>query len=166
MNLVINIYFFPLFHRNKLFPESTVRNIMYQILQGLAFIHKHGRLCFSYKPSELETDSVCVSFLINRKAITLLTWAERMIKRVAVYERFRWLKTPVFYSCLILHSGGFLSCFSVDFHFLSLAAGHSDSLGVNEHFLIDLKVSWDWNKEETTLFSRYTQITEQNTHFL
>ncbi|XP_030877481.1 serine/threonine-protein kinase ICK-like [Leptonychotes weddellii] len=36
--------------RNKLFPESAIRNIMYQILQGLAFIHKHGRwfgvLCF------------------------------------------------------------------------------------------------------------------------
>ncbi|CAJ0954585.1 unnamed protein product, partial [Ranitomeya imitator] len=29
--------------RNKLFPESVIRNIMYQILQGLAFIHKHGR---------------------------------------------------------------------------------------------------------------------------
>ncbi|XP_075454300.1 serine/threonine-protein kinase ICK isoform X2 [Ascaphus truei] len=28
--------------RNKLFPESTTRNIMYQILQGLAFIHKYG----------------------------------------------------------------------------------------------------------------------------
>lgn len=28
--------------RNKLFPESAIRNIMYQILQGLAFIHKHG----------------------------------------------------------------------------------------------------------------------------
>lgn len=30
-------------YRNKLFPESAIRNIMYQILQGLAFIHKHGR---------------------------------------------------------------------------------------------------------------------------
>lgn len=30
-------------HRNKLFPESVIRNMMYQILQGLAFIHKHGR---------------------------------------------------------------------------------------------------------------------------
>ena len=29
-------------HRTKLFPESTVRNIVYQILQGLAFMHKHG----------------------------------------------------------------------------------------------------------------------------
>ena len=30
-------------HRTKLFPESTVRNITYQILQGLAFMHKHGQ---------------------------------------------------------------------------------------------------------------------------
>ena len=29
-------------HRTKLFPEATVRNIMYQILQGLSFMHKHG----------------------------------------------------------------------------------------------------------------------------
>jgi len=31
-----------LFFRDKLFPETTVRNIMYQILQGLAFMHKTG----------------------------------------------------------------------------------------------------------------------------
>lgn len=35
-------------HRNKLFPESVIRNIMYQILQGLAFIHKHGRFLLSF----------------------------------------------------------------------------------------------------------------------
>lgn len=29
--------------RNKLFPESVVRNMTFQILQGLSFIHKHGR---------------------------------------------------------------------------------------------------------------------------
>lgn len=31
-------------HRTKLFPEATVRNITYQILQGLAFMHKQGDL--------------------------------------------------------------------------------------------------------------------------
>ncbi|XP_023581130.1 serine/threonine-protein kinase MAK [Trichechus manatus latirostris] len=30
--------------RNKLFPESVIRNIMYQVLQGLAFIHKHDSI--------------------------------------------------------------------------------------------------------------------------
>ena len=29
-------------HRTKLFPEASVRNISYQILQGLAFMHKSG----------------------------------------------------------------------------------------------------------------------------
>lgn len=36
------VKFFSFFNRNKLFPESVIRNMMYQILQGLAFIHKHG----------------------------------------------------------------------------------------------------------------------------
>lgn len=30
-------------YRKKLFPESVNRNIGFQILQGLSFIHKHGR---------------------------------------------------------------------------------------------------------------------------
>lgn len=30
-------------YRKKLFPESVIRNISFQILQGLSFIHKHGR---------------------------------------------------------------------------------------------------------------------------
>lgn len=32
-----------LFFRDKLIPESMIRNIIYQVLQGLAFIHKHGK---------------------------------------------------------------------------------------------------------------------------
>ncbi len=28
--------------RDKFFPESRVRNWCYQILQGLAYVHKHG----------------------------------------------------------------------------------------------------------------------------
>ena len=28
--------------RDRLFPESIVRNIVYQVLQGLVFMHKHG----------------------------------------------------------------------------------------------------------------------------
>jgi hypothetical protein len=28
--------------REKHFPEATVRNIMWQLFQGLAFMHKHG----------------------------------------------------------------------------------------------------------------------------
>ena len=33
-------------HRTKLFPEATVRNITYQILQGLAFMHKQGEASY------------------------------------------------------------------------------------------------------------------------
>ena len=32
------------FFRDKLIPESMIRNIIYQVLQGLAFIHKHGKM--------------------------------------------------------------------------------------------------------------------------
>ncbi|KAF2904907.1 hypothetical protein ILUMI_01263 [Ignelater luminosus] len=35
------------------FPEATVRNILYQILQGLAFIHRHGFFHRDLKPENL-----------------------------------------------------------------------------------------------------------------
>lgn len=39
--------------RDKLFPESTVRNVIYQVLQGLAFMHKHGYFHRDLKPENL-----------------------------------------------------------------------------------------------------------------
>ena len=39
--------------RTKLFPESVVRNIMYQVLQGLAYMHKHGFFHRDLKPENL-----------------------------------------------------------------------------------------------------------------
>lgn len=39
--------------RDKLFPESVVRNIIYQILQGLAFMHKHGFFHRDLKPENI-----------------------------------------------------------------------------------------------------------------
>ncbi|KAL3869478.1 hypothetical protein ACJMK2_042155 [Sinanodonta woodiana] len=39
--------------RDKLFPESVVRNIMYQVLQGMAFMHKHGFFHRDLKPENL-----------------------------------------------------------------------------------------------------------------
>lgn len=74
---------------------------MYQILQGLAFIHKHGRLCFSCKHFELEQDSVYISFLMSTLTVTLLISVQGVIERMALYERFRLLKISIFYSCLI-----------------------------------------------------------------
>ncbi|KHJ77671.1 hypothetical protein OESDEN_22709, partial [Oesophagostomum dentatum] len=31
--------------RDRYFPEGVIRNIIYQILQGLAFMHRNGKLC-------------------------------------------------------------------------------------------------------------------------
>ncbi|XP_045157371.2 serine/threonine-protein kinase ICK-like isoform X3 [Mercenaria mercenaria] len=39
--------------RDKLFPESVIRNVVYQILQGLAFMHKHGFFHRDLKPENL-----------------------------------------------------------------------------------------------------------------
>ena len=41
-NMFISVIIY-LFFRDKLIPESMIRNIIYQILQGLAFIHKNGK---------------------------------------------------------------------------------------------------------------------------
>jgi len=39
--------------RDRLFPESHIRNIVYQILQGLAFMHKHGFFHRDIKPENM-----------------------------------------------------------------------------------------------------------------
>eukprot|EP01029_Cantina_marsupialis_P005446 TRINITY_DN1590_c0_g1_i4.p1 TRINITY_DN1590_c0_g1~~TRINITY_DN1590_c0_g1_i4.p1 ORF type:complete len:316 (+),score=50.82 TRINITY_DN1590_c0_g1_i4:68-1015(+) len=39
--------------REKLFPEARIRNIMYQIFQGLAFMHKHGFFHRDIKPENM-----------------------------------------------------------------------------------------------------------------
>lgn len=40
-------------HRDKLFPEPVIRNMVYQVLQGLAFMHKHGFFHRDMKPENL-----------------------------------------------------------------------------------------------------------------
>ena len=39
--------------RDRLFPESHIRNIMYQIFQGVAFMHKHGFFHRDTKPENI-----------------------------------------------------------------------------------------------------------------
>ncbi|XP_045080563.1 serine/threonine-protein kinase MAK [Coregonus clupeaformis] len=39
--------------RQRLFPESVIRNMMFQILHGLSFIHKHGYFHRDIKPENL-----------------------------------------------------------------------------------------------------------------
>ena len=40
-------------HGDKLFPEGVIRNMMFQVLQGLAFMHKHGYFHRDMKPENL-----------------------------------------------------------------------------------------------------------------
>ena len=40
-------------HGDKGFPEHMIRNMMYQVLQGLAFMHKHGYFHRDMKPENL-----------------------------------------------------------------------------------------------------------------
>ncbi|PSN31704.1 hypothetical protein C0J52_23621, partial [Blattella germanica] len=39
--------------RDKFFPEPVIRNMMYQVLQGLAFMHRHGFFHRDMKPENL-----------------------------------------------------------------------------------------------------------------
>eukprot|EP00727_Mastigamoeba_balamuthi_P012086 m51a1_g750 putative cmgc rck mak protein kinase (476) ;mRNA; f:520233-522198 len=39
--------------REKYFPETRVRNVMFQVLQGLAYMHKHGFMHRDMKPENL-----------------------------------------------------------------------------------------------------------------
>lgn len=54
-----------LISRNKLFPESVIRNITFQILQGLSFIHKHGRLLYQ------NSDIFCLTKLNGSMGVRL-----------------------------------------------------------------------------------------------
>lgn len=40
-------------HGDKLFPEQMIANMIYQVLQGLAFMHKHGYFHRDMKPENL-----------------------------------------------------------------------------------------------------------------
>ncbi|CAB4057169.1 ICK [Lepeophtheirus salmonis] len=40
-------------HGDKIFPEYNIRNMIYQVLQGLAFMHKHGYFHRDMKPENL-----------------------------------------------------------------------------------------------------------------
>ncbi len=40
-------------HREKHIPEARIRNVMYQMFQGLAFMHKHGFFHRDIKPENM-----------------------------------------------------------------------------------------------------------------
>lgn len=54
--------------RDKHFPESKIRNIMYQIFQGMAFMHKHG---FFHRDIKPENMLVCLCTIMSICIITL-----------------------------------------------------------------------------------------------
>ncbi|XP_040839485.1 serine/threonine-protein kinase ICK isoform X1 [Ochotona curzoniae] len=76
--------------RNKLFPESSIRNIMYQILQGLAFIHKHGFFHRDLKPENL----LCMGPELVKIADFGLAREIRSRPPYTDYVSTRWYRAP------------------------------------------------------------------------
>lgn len=76
--------------RNKLFPESVIRNIMYQILQGLAFIHKHGFFHRDMKPENL----LCMGPELVKIADFGLARELRSQPPYTNYVSTRWYRAP------------------------------------------------------------------------
>ncbi|NWW92682.1 MAK kinase, partial [Rhynochetos jubatus] len=76
--------------RNKLFPESMVRNMTYQILQGLAFIHKHGYFHRDMKPENI----LCVGPELVKIADFGLARELRSQPPYTDYVSTRWYRAP------------------------------------------------------------------------
>uniref|UniRef100_UPI00358F9773 serine/threonine-protein kinase MAK-like isoform X2 n=1 Tax=Myxine glutinosa TaxID=7769 RepID=UPI00358F9773 len=76
--------------RNKFFPEATVRNIMYQILQGLAYIHKHGFFHRDMKPENL----LCMGPELIKIADFGLAREIRSLPPYTDYISTRWYRAP------------------------------------------------------------------------
>ncbi|KAG8511966.1 Serine/threonine-protein kinase ICK [Galemys pyrenaicus] len=76
--------------RNKLFPECAIRNIMYQILQGLAFIHKHGFFHRDLKPENL----LCMGPELVKIADFGLAREIRSRPPYTDYVSTRWYRAP------------------------------------------------------------------------
>lgn len=76
--------------RTGLFPESAVRNIMFQILQGLAFIHKHGFFHRDMKPENL----LCMGPELVKIADFGLAREIRSQPPYTDYVSTRWYRAP------------------------------------------------------------------------
>ncbi|XP_060720344.1 serine/threonine-protein kinase ICK-like [Tachysurus vachellii] len=76
--------------RTRMFPESAVRNIMYQILQGLAFIHKHGFFHRDMKPENL----LCMGPDLVKIADFGLAREIRSCPPYTDYVSTRWYRAP------------------------------------------------------------------------
>ncbi|XP_072416870.1 serine/threonine-protein kinase MAK [Chiloscyllium punctatum] len=87
--------------RNKLFPESVIRNIMYQIIQGLAFIHKHGFFHRDMKPENL----LCMGPELVKIGDFGLAREIRSRPPYTDYVSTRWYRAPE----VLLRSSGYSS---------------------------------------------------------
>uniref|UniRef100_UPI0037E70E88 serine/threonine-protein kinase ICK-like n=1 Tax=Semicossyphus pulcher TaxID=241346 RepID=UPI0037E70E88 len=76
--------------RSGLFPESAVRNIMFQILQGLTFIHKHGFFHRDMKPENL----LCMGPELVKIADFGLAREIRSRPPYTDYVSTRWYRAP------------------------------------------------------------------------
>ncbi|XP_035028484.2 serine/threonine-protein kinase ICK isoform X3 [Hippoglossus stenolepis] len=76
--------------RIRLFPESAVRNIMFQILQGLTFIHKHGFFHRDMKPENL----LCMGPELVKIADFGLAREIRSRPPFTDYVSTRWYRAP------------------------------------------------------------------------
>ncbi|XP_037541321.1 serine/threonine-protein kinase ICK [Nematolebias whitei] len=76
--------------RARLFPESAVRNIMFQILQGLVFIHKHGFFHRDMKPENL----LCMGPELVKIADFGLAREIRSRPPYTDYVSTRWYRAP------------------------------------------------------------------------
>lgn len=76
--------------RNKLFPESVVRNIVFQILQGLSFIHANGYFHRDMKPENL----LCMGPELVKVADFGLAREIRSQPPYTDYVSTRWYRAP------------------------------------------------------------------------
>ncbi|XP_034998919.1 serine/threonine-protein kinase MAK isoform X8 [Hippoglossus stenolepis] len=76
--------------RKKLFPESAIRNISFQILQGLSFIHKHGFFHRDMKPENL----LCMGPELVKIADFGLAREIRSKPPYTDYVSTRWYRAP------------------------------------------------------------------------
>ncbi|KAJ1622898.1 kinase-like domain-containing protein, partial [Pavlovales sp. CCMP2436] len=73
--------------REKLIPEAKIRNYVYQILQGLAYMHKHGFFHRDMKPENL---------LVTRETVADFGLAREIRSRPPYtdYVSTRWYRAP------------------------------------------------------------------------
>ena len=65
-------------HGDKVFPEHMIRNMMYQVLQGLAFMHKHGYFHRDMKPGMIANALFCQGQLYYPKTEMSILYADKM----------------------------------------------------------------------------------------